>query len=80
MCFFVKCKAFVLPYHYVQLLCVCLCVCVCVLSLSLCVCVASGKNSPSSDFCKRLGTFLGPRLSQLARDITEFVNKSKTTR
>ena len=41
---------------------------------------ASGKSSPPSDFCKRLGTFLSPRVSQLARDIDDFVTKSKATR
>lgn len=46
----------------------------------LSACLASGKSSPSNDFCKKLGTFLGPRLSQIAREIRDFVGKSKTIR
>ena len=46
----------------------------------LCVYSALGKNSPSADFCKKLGTFLNPRLSQISREIADFIAKSKTPR
>lgn len=76
MCFFVKRKLFTFICMYkTWYILVCVCVCVYVGMY-----VESGKSSPSSDFCKRLGTFLAPRLSQIGRDMTDFVNKSKTTR
>lgn len=65
MCFFVKSK-FNISFVYVW--------------VYLSACLASGKSSPSNDFCKKLGTFLGPRLSQIAREIRDFVGKSKTIR
>ncbi|CAI8013593.1 Vacuolar fusion protein CCZ1 homolog [Geodia barretti] len=48
-------------------------------SATMCFFVKSlGKNSPSADFCKKLGTFLNPRLSQISREIADFIAKSKT--
>lgn len=44
----------------------------------LCSVADEGGGSPmSGDFCKRLGTFLGPRLAQMSAEITEFREKSK---
>ncbi|XP_064406306.1 vacuolar fusion protein CCZ1 homolog isoform X2 [Halichondria panicea] len=43
----------------------------------MCFFVQREKASPSSDFCKRLNTFLGPRLAQISREISDFRDKSK---
>ena len=42
------------------------------------VCVDE-KESPTQDFCKRLGTFLGPRLAGVSQEITDYREKTKST-
>ena len=68
-------------------MCVCVCgvwcVCVCVyLACKMHICFShadEGGGSPlSGDFCKRLGTFLGPRLAQISAEITETREKNKS--
>ncbi len=35
--------------------------------------------SPQNDFCKKLSTYLGPRLAQISREITDFNAKNKSS-
>ena len=42
--------------------------------------IDEGSSPSSEEFPKRLGTFLGPRLSHLGSEIKEFVQRSRTQR
>lgn len=46
-------------------------------SATMCFFVQCDQAAPMEEFCKRLGTFLAPRLSQIARDIVEFCSKTR---
>lgn len=48
-------------------------------NVTMCFFVQGDKVSPQDDFCKRLSTYLGPRLAQISQEITDFKDKSKST-
>ena len=93
MCFFVSGKMVVVNCVCVCVcrcvwkrvsMCVYTCMCVCALSclshdhFALSLTDEGGGSPMSSDFCKRLGTFLGPRLAQISAEITEAKEKNKS--